>query len=79
MNLDEAIRKRIYELVDKNSSLTKLSLNSNMTPSTIFEIMKGKSKNPTVFTIKKLCAGAGITLSEFFNRSYFNNTDDVYN
>ena len=40
MNLDEALRKRINELVaDLNISLTELCLKSNLTPSTIFDFM----------------------------------------
>lgn len=79
MNLDEAIRTRINELVDENkTTLTALCLNSNLTPSTIFDFMSGKSKCPKVITIKKLCAGANITLEQFFARNYFNNMEDVY-
>lgn len=79
MNLDEAIRTRINELVDENkTTITALCLNSNLTPSTVFDFMSGKSKCPKVITIKKLCAGANITLEQFFARDYFNNTEDVY-
>ena len=79
MNLDEAIKTRINELVkDNKMTLTALCLNSNLTPSTIFDFMAGKSKCPKVITIKKLCAGANITLEEFFARDYFNNTEDVF-
>ena len=80
MNLDEAIRKRIYELIDeKNIKLSALCLNSNLTPSTVFDFMYGKSKSPRIITIKKICTGAGISLSEFFNRDYFNSDEDVFN
>ena len=79
MNLDNAIRQRIMELVEKNkTTLTALCLNSNLTPSTIFDFMSGKSKCPKVITIKKICAGANITLEEFFSRDYFNGTEDVF-
>ncbi len=79
MNIDEALRKRINELVaEKKTNLTALCLNSNITPSTIFDFMSNKSKCPKVLTIKKLCAGAGITLKEFFDRDYFNSTDEVF-
>ena len=79
MSIDDAIRKRIYELVEINkTTITALCLNSNLTPSTIFDFMSGKSKCPKVITIKKLCAGAGITLNEFFDREYFNETEDIY-
>lgn len=80
MNIDKAIKTRIYEILnEKGLSLTALCLNSNITPSTIFDFMSEKSKCPKVITIKKLCAGAGITLAEFFDREYFNDTDDIYN
>lgn len=79
MNIDEAIKKRINEIVDDNkTTLTSLCLNSNLTPSTIFDFMYGKSKCPKVITIKKICVGANITLEEFFARDYFNETDDIY-
>ena len=79
MNIDEAIRKRINEIVEyKKTTLTALCLNSNITPSTIFDFMSGKSKCPKVITIKKICSGADITLKEFFDREYFNSIEDVY-
>ena len=79
MNLDTAIRTRIKELVEENkTTLTKLCLNSNLTPSTLFDFMSGKSKCPKVITIKKLCVGANITMEEFFAKDYFNDTDDIY-
>ncbi len=78
MNLNDAIKKRINELViEKNTTLTALCLNSNLTPSTVFDFMSGKSQCPKVITIKKLCLGANITLEEFFARDYFNDTTDL--
>ena len=79
MNLDEAIKKRINEIVKTSkTTLTTLCLNSNLTPSTIFDFMSGKSKCPKVITIKKICSGANITLEEFFSRDYFNDTKEIY-
>lgn len=78
MNLDEALRKRINELLSEKQTLTNLCLKSNITPSTIFDFMYGKIKAPTIITIKKLCAGAEITLEEFFAREYFNDFEEVY-
>ena len=78
MILDQAIKKRINELIkERKITLTALCLNSNLTPSTIFDFMSGKSKSPKVITIKKLCIGAGITLEEFFSPDYFNSTLDL--
>jgi DNA-binding Xre family transcriptional regulator len=78
MDLNDAIKTRINELlVEQEITLTALCLSSNLTPSTIFDFMSGKSKCPKVITIKKLCMGANITLQEFFNRDYFNDTTDL--
>lgn len=39
ININDAIRQRIKELVDDNkTTLTTLCLNSNLTPSTIFDL-----------------------------------------
>lgn len=79
MNLDEAIRKRINEILsEKKINLTNLCLNSNLTPSTIFDFMYGKTKSPKAITIKKICVGSNITLSDFYNRDYFNDTKEVF-
>ena len=80
MNINEAIKIRIEEILKENNlTLTALCLNSNLTPSTMFDFMAGKSKCPKVTTIKKICAGANITLKEFFDRDYFNSMEDIFN
>lgn len=77
ININDAIRQRIKELVDDNkTTLTTLCLNSNLTPSTIFDFMAGKSQCPKVSTIKKLCFGAGIKLKDFFDSPLFENLED---
>lgn len=79
MNLDTAIKTRIQEIIEnKQCSLTSLSLDANLTPSTLFDFMYGKSKYPQIITIAKVCKGAGITLKEFFNKPYFDNLEDIY-
>lgn len=78
MDLNQAIITRINELLqEREITLTALCLESNLTPSTVFDFMAGKSKCPKVITIKKLCMGANITLQEFFDRDYFNDTTDL--
>lgn len=79
MKLDEAIRKRINEIIIENkTNITALSLNSNLTPSTVYDIMYGKIKHPQIITIKKICCGANMTLEEFFARDYFNSSEEIY-
>lgn len=67
MTLIEAISQRIINLCqERNITLNKLSTISGMTQSTINNIINTGSKNPTVSTIKKICDGLDITLSDFF-------------
>ena len=73
MTLNEAIVKRIYEICEeRESNICDLSLGGGMSPSAIYDIIKGRTKCSKVITIKRFCEGAGISLSEFFDREYFN-------
>ena len=42
-----------------------------ITPSSVKNILYGKSQNPKLLTIKLLCDGLGITLGEFFSTPEF--------
>lgn len=55
----------------KNITINKLANLSGIPPSTLKNILYGKSKNPGIVTIKKLCDGLGITLGEFFSTKEF--------
>ena len=52
-------------------SIHKLAVESGVAPSTIKNILYGKSKNPGIVTLKMLCDGFGITLIDFFNTEDF--------
>ena len=76
LTLNEAIKKRLlYYLEEKKIKLSKLCLNSGLTPSTVFEFMYGNTKVLGLIPIAKLCEGLGITLEEFFSADYFKNLD----
>lgn len=73
MGTYEVVRNRILELCEeKNMTIYKLSMESAVAPSSIKNILYGKSKNPGIVTLKMLCDGFGITLVDFFN------TEDFY-
>jgi len=77
MKLNEAIIKRIEEICDGlGSNICELSLRGGMSPSAIYDIIKGRTKSSKVISVKRFCEGAGITLSEFFDRDYFNDIED---
>lgn len=68
-----AIAQRILDLCKiKNITPNKLGTISGIEPSTITSIFYGKSKNPGIVTIKCLCDGLNITLTEFFDCDLFN-------
>lgn len=72
MNTRKAIANRIRELCTQNGiSPNGLSYVAGVSQSTIKSILNGESKNPGTVTIKKLCDGLGISLTEFFNTEVF--------
>ena len=72
MNTYDAVKNRIlFLLEEKKVSIYKLSIDSAVAPSTIKNILYGKSVNPGIVTIKMLCDGFGISLSEFFDTEEF--------
>ncbi|MBQ4327729.1 MAG: helix-turn-helix transcriptional regulator [Clostridia bacterium] len=77
MKLNEAIIKRINEVCrEKGLSVCEASLNGGKSPSAIYDLVKGRTKCSKVVTIQRFCEGAGITLSEFFDREYFRDLED---
>ena len=66
------VKNRILELLgEKNMSIHKLAMESGVAPSSIKNILYGKSQNPGIVTIKILCDGFGISLIDFFNTPEF--------
>lgn len=77
MHLNEAVAKRIAQLCNEKSlSVNRLSAKCGLRQSTVSNILNGNSKNPTITSIKKICDGTGITLSDFFNDALFKNHDE---
>lgn len=72
MDTYTAVKNRILQLLgEKNMSIHKLAMESAVPPSSIKNILYGKSVNPGIVTIKMLCDGLGITLIEFFDTKEF--------
>lgn len=72
MNTYTAVKNRLLVLLDeKRMSINKLATESAVSPSTIKNILYGKSVNPGIVTIKMLCDGLGISIFEFFNTEEF--------
>ena len=77
MDINDAIIKRIEEICkEKEINVCEASLNGGKSPSAIYDLIKGRTKCSKVSTIKAFCQGAGVTLSEFFDKDYFNDFED---
>ena len=76
MNTYTATKNRLLRLLeDRKMSIHKLAMESAVAPSTIKNILYGKSINPGIVTIKMLCDGLGITLIDFFDTEEFCNLE----
>jgi len=68
-----AVKNRILYLCgEREITINKLATLSALPPSSIKNILYGKSHNPKLLTIKMIWDGLGITLGEFFNTEEFN-------
>ncbi|MBQ9805338.1 MAG: helix-turn-helix transcriptional regulator [Clostridia bacterium] len=68
MDTYTAVKNRLMQLLEQRKmSIHKLAMESAVPPSSIKNILYGKSKNPGIVTIKMLCDGFGISLLEFFD------------
>ena len=72
MDTVTAVRNRILALCgEREITINKLATISALQPSSIKNILYGKSQNPKLITIKMICDGLGITLGEFFSTPEF--------
>lgn len=72
MDTVTAVKNRILVLCEqRNMTINKLANLSAIPPSSLKNILYGKSQNPKILTIKMLCDGLGITLGEFFSTAEF--------
>ncbi len=76
MGTYNAVKNRLLQLLgEKKMSIHKLAMESAVAPSSIKNILYGKSQNPGVVTIKMLCDGFGISIVDFFNTEEFINLE----
>lgn len=72
MNIMTAIKNRILGLCgERGITINKLASLCGLPPSSIKNILYGKSQNPKVLTIKMICDGLGITIGELFSTPEF--------
>ena len=77
MKLNDAIIRRIDEICkERGGNVCEIALRGGMSPSAIYDLIKGRTKCSKVITVKRFCEGAEMTLSEFFDREYFNESEE---
>ena len=77
MKLNEAIIKRIEEICkEKGVSVCGAALRGGKSPSSLYDLVKGRTQCSKVSTIQRFCEGVGITLAEFFDHKDFEQLDD---
>ncbi len=76
MNIGCAVKLRIIELCEENNiTVNKLSTLCGITQSTLNNIVSGRNNSTTVSTVKKICDGLNISVTEFFQSSLFENLE----
>ncbi len=72
----EAVVKRIRNLCNERGITPNgLSNLAGISQATVKSILNGESRNPGIVTIKKLCDGFGITITDFFDDELFKNLE----
>ena len=76
MTVGEALRLRIIELCNsRNITVNKLATISGVTQSTLSNIISERNNSATVSTVKKICDGLEMTITEFFTSEIFENLE----
>ena len=72
MSVTQAVKRRFEQLCyDRNLNFCQLASMSGVPYTTVKSIFYGQSQNPGISTIKKLCDGLGITITDFFDTEEF--------
>ena len=76
MGTYKTVKNRILQLCEeKHVTINKLATESGVAASSVKNILYGKNKNPGIVTLKMLCDGFGISLTDFFNTDEFKNLE----
>ena len=76
MGISNAVAQRIIDLcLERDITVNKLSTLSAVTQSTVNDIVNHKAKNVGIITLKKLCDGLDISITDFFDTPEFRNLE----
>ena len=72
MTISQATKLRIEQLcAERGLNFCRLATISGIPYTTIKSIIYNQSKNPGITTIKKICDGLNISITEFFDADIF--------
>ena len=72
MLIKEAIVKHLQDICrQRNMKYNELATVSGLTPSTVYSLMSETRRDLSVITLKKLCDGLDMTITEFFDYELF--------
>ena len=78
MNISDAIRLRVDELLEENDLTTyRLAYLAGISPSVISDCQRGKVKEPTISTIIHICEGFDMQLKDFFDSEFFTDVEAI--
>ena len=74
--LCKAVKNRILGICEERDlTINALATAAGLPPSSIKNILYGKSKNPKIATIKIICDGINMSLKDFFDSPDFDNLE----
>lgn len=75
MTYSETIINRLNDMIfQKRITVNRLAILSGISQSTLENIIKGKSKNPSLKTLHRISQGLGITVSQLLDFPEINET-----
>lgn len=79
MTTKESVVFRIKELCQQKAiTLNSLANKSGLTPSTVYTLVSDERKDIGITTIRRICDGLEISLSEFFESDRFESLEDEF-
>ena len=76
MTIQQAMRNRILQLCGQRGiTINKLATLAALPPSSVKNILYGKSRDSKLSTVLAICDGLDMTMSEFFDTDDFRDLD----
>ena len=76
MTTVDAVKARILQVCgQRDITINKLANLAGLPPSSVKNILYGRSQNPKLVTIKMICDGLDLTLGEFFSTPEFDSLE----